>query len=178
MKSFTEELIAPCGINCGVCSLYLAYSSGLPEKRGNIRHCVGCKPRNEPLRTYVRSFGEWNSIYYSCRIHPRSYLRGFLRHTRHKKCTRCKTGNINKIRFCYECSNFPCEMLERLEKRYLDGYKRTESPIGNLKKIKKLGMKKFLVLERKNWNCPKCGGVVCVHNGKCYNCEKVTSCRE
>jgi len=22
--------------------------------------------------------------YYSCRIHPRSYLRGFLRHTRHK----------------------------------------------------------------------------------------------
>ncbi|MFH1074245.1 MAG: class I SAM-dependent methyltransferase [Candidatus Firestonebacteria bacterium] len=39
----------------------------------------------EPLRTYVRSFGEWNSNHYSCRIHPRSYLRGFLRHTRHKK---------------------------------------------------------------------------------------------
>ncbi|OGF46990.1 MAG: hypothetical protein A2452_01305 [Candidatus Firestonebacteria bacterium RIFOXYC2_FULL_39_67] len=43
----------------------------------------------EPLRTYVRSFGERNSIYYSCRIHPRSYLHGFLRHTRHKAAGGC-----------------------------------------------------------------------------------------
>ncbi|OGF48958.1 MAG: hypothetical protein A2231_10955 [Candidatus Firestonebacteria bacterium RIFOXYA2_FULL_40_8] len=140
MKKFTEELIAPCGINCGVCSLYLAYSNGLPEKKGNIRHCIGCKPRN-------------------------------------KKCTRCKTGNINKIRFCYECSDFPCEFLKRLEKRYLSSYKRPESPIKNLKDIKKLGVKKFLALERKKWKCPKCSGVVSVHNGKCFACEKVISWR-
>ena len=64
-------------------------------------------------------------------------------------------------------------MLKRLEKRYKNSYARQESPIDNLKYIKKHGMKKFLAKERKEWKCNKCGDVICVHNGKCYYCEKV-----
>lgn len=41
------ELVAPCGMNCNVCSAYLAYSSGIPKKRGKINHCQGCRPRNK-----------------------------------------------------------------------------------------------------------------------------------
>jgi len=42
--------------------------------------------------------------------------------------------------------------------------------IENLEYIRKNGVSK--VIERKitRWKCPKCGGVICVHNGKCYNC--------
>jgi hypothetical protein len=41
------ELVAPCGMNCNLCSAYLAYSTGLPKKRGKISHCEGCLPRKK-----------------------------------------------------------------------------------------------------------------------------------
>jgi hypothetical protein len=44
---FTPELIAPCGMNCGICKNYLAYSQGVPEKKGKLSHCPGCFPRNK-----------------------------------------------------------------------------------------------------------------------------------
>ena len=44
---FTPELIAPCGMNCGICKRYLAYSRGIPEERGKVIHCQGCLPINK-----------------------------------------------------------------------------------------------------------------------------------
>ncbi len=42
---FTPDLIAPCGMNCGLCSAYLAFSHNIPKKRGKITHCAGCRAR-------------------------------------------------------------------------------------------------------------------------------------
>ncbi|HSV50284.1 MAG TPA: DUF3795 domain-containing protein [Candidatus Acidoferrales bacterium] len=44
---FTSELIAPCGMNCGLCKSYLAYSRGVPQKKGEVSHCSGCRVRNK-----------------------------------------------------------------------------------------------------------------------------------
>jgi hypothetical protein len=84
---------------------------------------------------------------------------------------------INKVRFCTECELFPCEFSERLEKRYMTAYPMKESPIGNLRQIEKKGMDRFLKDQAKKWKCPNCGGVLCVHNGKCYACQEVESWR-
>jgi len=46
-EKFTPELIAPCGMNCGICKWYLAYSRGIPKERGKVTHCLGCLPRNK-----------------------------------------------------------------------------------------------------------------------------------
>ncbi len=40
-------LIAPCGMDCGICSGYLAYIHNIPKKRGKITHCRGCRARNK-----------------------------------------------------------------------------------------------------------------------------------
>lgn len=40
-------LIAPCGIFCGICGGYLAYSRKIPKKRNKIIHCMGCRSRNK-----------------------------------------------------------------------------------------------------------------------------------
>lgn len=42
--------------------------------------------------------------------------------------------------------------------------------IENLENIKENGMKMFLEREAEKWRCPECGGVICCHNGICYNC--------
>jgi hypothetical protein len=39
---FKPELVAPCGMNCGICKLYLAFSRGLPKEKGKVSHCNGC----------------------------------------------------------------------------------------------------------------------------------------
>ena len=41
------QSIAPCGMDCGVCSAYLAYSHHVPKKRGAIAHCTGCRVRGK-----------------------------------------------------------------------------------------------------------------------------------
>lgn len=42
-----RNLIAPCGMNCGVCSKYLAYRSSLKRSQ-----CPGCRLRSQPC-TYL-----------------------------------------------------------------------------------------------------------------------------
>jgi len=42
-----EELIAPCGMNCAICSGYLALTHQVKEKGVRIPYCPGCRPRNK-----------------------------------------------------------------------------------------------------------------------------------
>jgi hypothetical protein len=46
-NALEEELIAPCGMHCALCSAYLAYRHRIPKKRGKISHCAGCRERNK-----------------------------------------------------------------------------------------------------------------------------------
>jgi hypothetical protein len=46
-RELSPELLAPCGMNCGVCKAYLAYSRGVPRQRGKVTHCAGCLPRGK-----------------------------------------------------------------------------------------------------------------------------------
>ena len=41
-----ERLIAPCGMNCGVCSRYLALKYDVRSKGVSIAYCSGCRPRD------------------------------------------------------------------------------------------------------------------------------------
>ena len=47
VEKLTPDLIAPCGMNCGICKAYLAYSRGVPYKKGEVSHCTGCLVRNK-----------------------------------------------------------------------------------------------------------------------------------
>ena len=80
----------------------------------------------------------------------------------------CKKLRKNEIKFCFQCKEMPCENLNRLDRRYRTHY--NMSMVENLKELKKKGMKKFLVSQKKKYKCPECGGVICVHDKKCYDC--------
>lgn len=42
-----EELIAPCGMNCNLCSTYLAYVNDIKSKGLRMPYCAGCRPRDK-----------------------------------------------------------------------------------------------------------------------------------
>jgi hypothetical protein len=141
--TFAADQIAPCGMNCGACSVYLAYSHGIPKKRGKFSHCTGCRARKKMC----------------------AYLKG--------ACRRLAT---EKVRFCYECSDFPCERLQKIDNRYRTTY--GISFIRNLEEIRDAGIRTFLENQRKSFLCPKCRkDVVSIHNKKCFGCDDVTSWR-
>jgi hypothetical protein len=91
---------------------------------------------------------------------------------RGKNCAFMKKGCVligeGRIEFCYQCHDFPCVRLKKLDKRYSTKYHM--SMIENLTMIKEKGMEEFLSRENKKWRCPQCGGTICCHNGICYSC--------
>ena len=112
------------------------------------------------LKHDVKSEGIRMPYCKGCR--PRGKICAFLK-------KRCELLLNNKVRFCYECENFPCEALLRLDKRY-QAYFRM-SMIKNLKTIEKKGISEFLKKEEEKWKCPECSEVICCHNGICFGCS-------
>ena len=135
-RAMDKELIAPCGMNCAICSRYLAFKHDIRNKGVNMAYCIGCRPRNRKCGILV------------------------------KNCTLLMSG---KVKYCYECDNFPCERLERLDNRYRTNF--GMSIVENLDYIEKNGIEKLLENEEAKWRCPECGGTICCHNGICFACS-------
>ena len=131
----SEELVAPCGMNCGICSGYLGLRRDVKDAGIRMPYCTGCRPRDKQC--------------------------AFLK-------KRCDLLLNNGVEYCYECEDFPCTRLQHLDKRYRTFYRM--SMIENLEYIKKKGIKEFLAREKEKWKCPKCGAIICCHNGICFNC--------
>jgi len=47
MKKLEEKLIAPCGMNCGICARYLAGKYRVQEAGIKIPYCIGCRMRGK-----------------------------------------------------------------------------------------------------------------------------------
>lgn len=98
---------------------------------------------------------------------------------RGKECAyikkQCERLMKQEVEFCFQCPDFPCERLTRMDARYKRTYH--ESLIANLEAIKELGLEAFMKQKQKEYACPECGTLRCMHNGKCYSCETVESWR-
>ena len=84
----------------------------------------------------------------------------------------CGKRKENRYAFCDECPDYPCEDVMEKDRRYTSAYPLLESPVKNLRRIRENGMDRFLGKERAQWTCGECGGVICVHTGKCSGCGK------
>jgi len=98
---------------------------------------------------------------------------------RGKKCAyikgNCEKLKLGKITYCYECADFPCYRLSHLDARYRRDY--SYSMIETLRAIQSSGVEEVLKAQRERHRCPRCGGIICIHNNKCYNCDEVKSWR-
>jgi Protein of unknown function (DUF3795) len=133
----SEELIAPCGMNCAICSRYLSYVNNLGRSQ-----CVGCRSRNEKCE----------------------YLFG--------KCTGVNSTTKGNTVFCFECDQYPCKQINRMDDRYRKNYKMSIK--NNLDFINKKGINRFVSEQYKKYRCLKCGELISIHNGRCFKCDQIT----
>ena len=132
-----EELIAPCGMNCAICSRYLSHVNGLKRSQ-----CIGCRPRNKRC----------------------AYLFG--------KCTGINHNAKGDAAFCIECDQYPCKQIDRIDNRYRKNY--AMSMKDNLEYIRKKGISAFIEEQYRKYRCKKCGGLISIHNRKCFKCDTIT----
>lgn len=137
IDAIPRELIAPCGMNCALCSRYLAYVNNLKRSQ-----CVGCRPRNQRC----------------------SYL--------FSKCSGINHAATGDAVFCFECSQYPCTQIGRMDERYRKNYKM--SIVDNLEYIKRMGIGEFIDDQYMKYRCSKCGSLISVHNRKCFKCDTIT----
>ncbi len=138
-NNIPKELIAPCGMNCAICSRYLSKKYNLKRSQ-----CSGCRPANK-----------------NC-----SYL--------FEKCSGINNGLKGNLdaSFCYECDQYPCKHINRMDTRYRINY--GMSVKNNLECIKKYGVEQFLSRQYEKYRCSKCDDLISIHNGKCFKCNSIT----
>ncbi len=87
-----------------------------------------------------------------------------------KRCIlkNCEKRLQNGWEDCSPCEH-PCARLKQLDKRYRTKYE--TKLVDNLAYIRGNGMNAFLLQQTKQWTCPTCGSLKCMHRGKCLKCE-------
>jgi hypothetical protein len=90
-----------------------------------------------------------------------------------QSCLKCKIRNCELLiktnsKFCYECKEFPCLKIKKIDKRYQTRYR--TSLIQNLQSLNLLGSEEYLLQEKVKWTCKNCGSVLSVHKSGCMKC--------
>ncbi len=110
------------------------------------------------------------------------------KHCYHKKpCAGCLNGDTGKpehcrkckikdcvcqkgLFYCFECFNFPCKLIENLEKSYNKRYQ--ASLMENSKFVQQYGLEKFMQKQKERYTCSKCGGIISIHDRECSECQE------
>ncbi len=80
----------------------------------------------------------------------------------------CPALRKKEIDFCYECDQFHCQKLQKIDTHYQETY--SVNMVKNLKRIEEIGVEKWLQEQEELYTCPECGGEICVHDAECYDC--------
>jgi predicted RNA-binding Zn-ribbon protein involved in translation (DUF1610 family) len=155
-----HDLIAPCGLYCGVCAIYIAHRDNnhkFKERlanlyKGNVAG-KGTLPNSENLSAD------------DIRCH------GCLSDERFMHCHQCEIRNSTKEKGftgCHQCDEFPCHHIE--------SFPMTVGKRVILRAIpywRKVGTEKWIQDEESRYICPNCGNKVFRGTVKCNQCKEV-----
>lgn len=76
------------------------------------------------------------------------------------------------LRYCYQCTDFPCKVLKKLQQSHPGNPKFSyrHEMLDNLDDLKRLGERQWIQLQKKKWTCPKCKGKLLFYANQCPTC--------
>ncbi|MBU2551784.1 MAG: DUF3795 domain-containing protein [Proteobacteria bacterium] len=139
-----KDLLAPCGLYCGVCAVLIADRDGNEKFKERLAPVYGCTPEQITCKGCL---SDQPFVYcQACTI---------------KTCTREKG-----YEGCHECSDFPCDQLDSFPMPV--GKKVIMRAIPAWRE---LGTEKWVEAEEKRYHCPSCGSVLFRGVKRCRNCS-------
>lgn len=88
-------------------------------------------------------------------------------------CRKCKIKNCIKekaLSYCFDCFEYPCKLIKNLEKSYNKRYQ--ASLIKNGCFVREHGLDCFMEQQKEKYTCPKCGGIISIHDRECSECQE------
>lgn len=88
-------------------------------------------------------------------------------------CRQCQIKDciIEKgLTYCFDCPNYPCRLIKNLEKSYNKRYQ--ASLLENSEYVLKRGLEMFMAAQKEKFTCPKCGGIISLHDRECSECQE------
>ena len=147
MVNVKKELLAPCGLYCGVCSIYIAHRDNNLKFKKRLLPIYKAFAKNvdDIACTGCLSDGIVFPVCRSCPI---------------KKCSQDKG-----INGCHQCNDFPCKFIENFPIQV--GKKVILRAIPTWREF---GTEKWVEEEEKRYHCPDCGNVLFRGAKRCNKC--------
>jgi hypothetical protein len=151
-KADGEKLVAPCGLYCGACPMYLATIEKDDEK----------------VKALLQQFGAGRSNFKREDLLCEGCLGGGQLASFCRKCNlrACAESKPN-VKRCSDCAEFPCSKITAFNN---DGMLHHSEVLANLRQIKEMGMKKWTQHEEERWRCPQCRNSLSWYDATCSKC--------
>ncbi|MFW9876671.1 MAG: DUF3795 domain-containing protein [Candidatus Thorarchaeota archaeon] len=151
MVEVKKELLAPCGLYCGVCRIYKAHQEKDIKFKKEILPTLndyGAKSVEDIACTGCLSDGVIFHFCRTCSI---------------KDCIKDK-----KIEGCYLCNDFPCKIIinwpDPRDKKIM---------LRTIPAWRDLGTEKWVIEEEKRYKCPRCENLLFHGARKCNKCNHI-----
>lgn len=88
-------------------------------------------------------------------------------------CRKCRIKDCireKNLTHCFACFQFPCKRIKNLEKSYNKRYQ--ASLLENSEFVRQYGLEPFMQRQKEVYTCPKCGGIISIHDRACSECQE------
>ncbi len=145
-----KELLAPCGLYCGVCSIHIA------DRYNNVKF----KERLVKLYApYTKNVEDIKCT--GCMSESEETIFGFCKSCAIRRCVKKKNYES-----CHQCEQFPCKFINNFP-----------IPVGKrvilraIPQWRELGTEKWVAAEEERYHCPECGNPLFRGAKRCNKCK-------
>ena len=147
MTSINKDLLAPCGLYCGVCAVYMAHRDNNQKFKEKLVKVY------QPLTKSIEDVQCEGCL-------SEGTVFGYCQTCPIKSCVKDK-----ELEGCFQCEEWPCKMIKRFP-----------VPIGKkvimraIPQWKDLGTEKWVKEEEKRYHCPDCKNPLFRGAKRCNKC--------
>ncbi len=163
MRGWTDEelknpdLLAPCGLYCGVCGVYIAHRDGNEKLRNLLASLYGSAPEDTVCKGCMQP-------------DPPECLYGYCQSCKIRDCVRDKG-----LTSCHPCADWPCEHIEafpvpvgrRVMERAIPQWRDHVAKHGD-----QAGSEAWARAEAERYHCPDCGHPLFRGATRCRACRR------
>jgi hypothetical protein len=147
-----ERLVAPCGLYCGACPMYIATQENNEQKRKELMQRFSSGQMKM----------SWEDIQCDGCI-AGGRVASFCRKCAMRECAEKKTD----VTWCSDCKESPCSRVTSFNN---DGMLHHAEVLENLRHMKEVGVKEWAKSEEERWRCPQCRGTITWYDATCSHC--------
>jgi hypothetical protein len=149
MVDIKAELLAPCGLYCGVCAVYIAHRDENTKFK---------KALTKVYKSFIKGIED---------IKCTGYLSDREVFPVCRRCSIKECVNEKNINDCFECDEFPCKYIENFPLQV--GKKVIMRAIPQWRE---LGTEKWVKMEEERYHCPECENTLFRGAKRCNQCGR------